>query len=236
VSSFNSSTSINILITEPFQSADPTQISIPVSQGNWTLTVPTGTVVASHLAGAIVTGLADGSVITPRLAATDGTITLDMPASQIVVGLGFQVQLQTLRFETGNPTVQGQRKTIGGVTARVEASLGFEIGVNQPDGSAQQPMQIAPFWPGMSPAPPPMPPIGQAALNSSTQPLYTDDIRIDQASGWDKHGQVALQQNLPLPLQLLAVIPEFLPGDTPDVAVSPRAPGTVAPAKAQLPY
>ena len=77
---------------------------------------------------------------------------------------------------------------------RVEQSLGFTIGVNQPDASAQSPTQFAANWTGMTPVPPPGKPIGLPPYQSSVTPLFTDDVRVPQASGWDKHGQVAIQQ------------------------------------------
>lgn len=63
---------------------------------------------------------------------------------------------------------------------------------------------------------------------SNVVPLWTGDIRIPVKGGFQKPGQVALQQDLPLPLQLLALIPEILPGDTPQTAASPREKGRQA--------
>lgn len=231
ITAVNSTTNVTVNVTQPFQTTEFGVGFATVQAGSWTLTEPTSTLIAPHLAGALVTGVADGLVITPRVAAAGGVITLDTPVTSAVVGLGFQVQMQTLRMESGQPTAQGQRKVIAGVTARVESSLGFEIGVNQPDGSAQSPQQLAPLWSGMHPAPPPDAPAGLAPYGSLIAPLYTDDVRVPTVSGWNKHGQVALQQNNPLPLQLLAVIPEFLEGDMPEINVSPRPPGSQAGAK-----
>lgn len=236
VTTLRSATIVEISIIQPFTSANPSPLLFTVPNGSWTMTEPVSSVRVPHLGSSMVTGLADGVVIPPQVAAADGTVTLAQPASNIVIGLPFQVQLQTLRPEMGQPTTQGQRKIVGGVTARVEQSLGFEIGVNQPDGSALSPQQFSPPWFGMSPAPPPGLPIDQGAATNPVPQLYTDDVRIPQAAGWDKHGQVALQQNLPLPLQLLDVVPEYLPGDSPETNVSPRAPGTTAPKGAPVPY
>ena len=98
---------------------------VPAAQGQWTLTQPQ-TVIGglNHLVGATVTGLADGNVIPNQTVAANGTITLTVPATSVVVGLGYQVQVQSMYLDIGNPTIQGQRKKIANVTARVQASGG----------------------------------------------------------------------------------------------------------------
>ncbi len=201
-------------ITRPITDIYPNgTMAIPAPFGTWTLTVPTQTVAGlNHLIGAEVTGVADGAIVTPRVVSPEGTITLDVPATQVVIGLGYQVQLQSLYLDGGNPTVQGQRKKIAAVTARVEASgVGMTIGSNQPDGSIQSPAQIQTLWQSMEPMNvKSVPPFG-----STVYPLYTGDVRIPVQGGFDTKGQVALQQLQPLPMQVLALIPEFSPGDLP---------------------
>lgn len=182
----------------------------PATSGNWTISTPI-TVVSglTALAGATVTGLADGVAIPPQVVTAAGTITLDTPASQITVGLAFKPQLQSVYLL--EETLQGQRKKIGQATARVQKSGPFKIGSNQPDGSVQSPIQIAPPWIGMADAPTP----AAAPYNSNTVPLFTGDIRIPVQGGYQKPGQVAVEQDLPYPLEILAFVPEVLTGDTP---------------------
>lgn len=186
--------------------------AFPAAPGSWTLGEPVSVIGGlQHLIGATVTGVADGDVIAPQTVAPDGTITLDTPASLVTVGLGFEVQIQTDYLETGNPTIQGQRKKIGGVTSRVNASSAFTVGGTQEDGGALSPMQVDVEWFDMQTAPD----MAMKAPNSDFMPLYTGDIRLPVLKGFDRRGQVAVQQLLPLPLELLAVVPEILPGDTP---------------------
>jgi hypothetical protein len=110
----------------------------PAAAGDWTVTAPVATISGlDHLIGATVTGLADGNVITPRVVSAIGTINLDAAASSVVVGLGFQAQLQSTYLDAGQPTLQGQRKKISAVTARIELSRGVKVGSNQPDGSTR---------------------------------------------------------------------------------------------------
>src|SRR6266446_440691 len=93
---------------------------------------------AQHLGGLAVTGLADGIVINFTMP-TSGTfvfgpggttgLTAIANASIVTVGLSFLPQLQTLRLDLGEPTVQGKRKKITAVTARVRQALGYPLAI-----------------------------------------------------------------------------------------------------------
>lgn len=201
---------------------------LPFDPGEWTLTVPTTTVTGLwHLVGQTVTGVADGTPIDPQVVAANGTITLAAPASAITVGLAFLPQLQSLYLvDDGGVTQQGRRKNLGAATVRVEASGSFEVGANQPDGSALSPMRVAVRWTNMEAAEIDtvglsQPPYGTADILDTTYvraaPLLTGDVRVQVAGGFAKPGQVAVQQPLPLPLQVLAFVPEVDTGDDPEM-------------------
>lgn len=224
INSYVNSTTVTADYTFPCAAVMPLLGNVlpPVAAGDWTLTQPVQVVGnLEHLAGQTVTGLADGFVITPRTVSTDGSVQLDQPATAITIGLGFVAQLQSLYLDTGEPTVQGQRKKLGAVTARVDSSAGFLGGSNQPDGSAQTPMQLAPSWNNLTefPNPNPSPYVGGA------QPFYTGDIRVPVQSSIAKPGQVCFQQSLPQPFNLLSLIPEAMQGDTPEQKAQPKGRG-----------
>jgi Ubiquitin-activating enzyme E1 FCCH domain len=185
----------------------------PQTAGDWSLTAPV-TVVSGldHLDGATVTGVADGQVIPPTVV-SGGSITLGTAASRIIIGLGFTAQLQTIKLDAGSPTVQGQRKKIAAVTIRLDASGAFMSGENQVDGSTLNPIQIAPQWNNLNVVPNRATP----NYNNPALPLYTGDVRVKLASNFATPGQVAVEQSAPLPLGILALIPELLPGDIPDI-------------------
>lgn len=209
----------NILvpITSVIQNGSNTpQIAL---SGNWTMTAPV-TILSGlrHLAGLTVTGLSDGVVIPPTVVNAQGSITLATAASSVTVGLAFKPQLQSVYLDAGEPTVQGQRKKIAAVTARIEASGSFKIGSNQPDGSIQSPQQVALPWSLVPADTTAQPEKAIAPYNSAATPLWTGDIRIPVTGGWSTHGQVAVEQDLPLPLQILAFVSEVLPGDNPSTA------------------
>lgn len=185
----------------------------PAASGDWTLTTPVSSISGlRYLAGMTVTGLYDGKVFPPTVVPANGVVALPEPASQVTVGLGFTAQLQSLYLDPQGVTLQGRRKKIADVISRVESSGSFVIGQNQPDGSTQSPVQIAPTWQNMTEAET----LARPPYNSTTVPLWTGDVRIPVFGGYGKYGQVAVQQSEPLPLQVLSFISEFVPGDTPE--------------------
>jgi hypothetical protein len=222
ITGFTNSKHVTADVIVPFTATIPdSEEALPrLAAGNWTMTAPVSTVTGlNHLIGAVVTGVADGEVIPPQIVSENGTIALDRPATNVVIGLGFVAQLQSLYLDAmDNPTIQGQRKRNAAVTARVEASRGFMVGANQPDGGAQSPIQIAPAWHGLTEVPSAgVPPYGQAA-----QPLFTGDVRVPLPGGYDTRGQIAFQQSAPLPMNVLALVTEYESGDQPQKGRKPK--------------
>jgi hypothetical protein len=180
----------------------------------------TGTVSGlGHLEGMTVTGLSDGRVIPPTVV-SGGAITLPWSDAQnVTVGLGYTCQLQSVYLDAGQPTVQGRRKNIFAVTARVRNSAGVTTGTNQPDGSAIAGDGAAyqtPAWSNMTPF---LPPPGQPEAAFG---FFTGDVRINTNADWKKPGQIAIEQKLPLPTEILALIPESLEGDMAETEIKPQ--------------
>ncbi len=138
-----------------------------------------------------------------------------------LVGLAFQAQFQSVYAEPGqSPTVQGRRKGITAATARIEASAGLKAGTNQIDGSTTFPPALAVPWGPLTPIPDKGTTYTAPSGGTVTQ-LFTGDERVNLLASWRKPGQVALQQDNPLPMNLLALIPEGLEGDAPEAGYSP---------------
>jgi hypothetical protein len=184
---------------------------------------PVGTISGlDHLDGLTVTGLSDGRVIPPTVV-SGGVITLPWhDAQNVVVGLPYTCQLQSVYLDTGQPTVQGRRKNIFAVTARVRNSAGVTTGTNQPDGSAIQgdgALYQTPAWSNMVPF---LPPPGQPEQAFG---FFTGDIRINTPADWRKPAQIAIEQLQPLPCEILALVPEVLEGDTVEAEIKPPQQG-----------
>lgn len=188
---------------------DPNNLPIPAISGTWSVSKPV-TVVSglNHLEGMTVTGLADGGVIVPQIV-TNGSITLQTAASCIVVGLPYTVQVQSMYMEAPSQTTnQGKRKDIQAVTVRLEQSRGISVGTNQPDQSVQ-PNQVNVPWTNMKQ----IKERNNLITAGTALPLFTGDERILVPGDWATNGQVAVQTTYPLPLNLLACIPEVSLGD-----------------------
>lgn len=214
VTSYVSGVQVLATITTPITYTvpnDPSNTPVAVGIGGWTITTPILTLTnLNHLDGLMVTGLADGNVITP-VTVVNNSITLPFPASRIVVGLAFLPQLQTVYLDPPSQTgtTQTKRKTVNSVGVRMESTRGISIGTNQPDTSVQ-PDNATVSWSGLIE-------IKQAA-NPATPgnaiPLFTGDYFMNVDSGWDEHGQVALQQNYPLGANINGIITYYNLGDT----------------------
>lgn len=214
ITSYISGTEIMADITQPITNIipnNPQNMPVPVAPNEWSIGTPTTTVSGlNHLEGMMVTILGDGSVFANQTV-VNGMVTLETACSQIVVGLAYLPQVQTLyldpKDQSGSETTQGKRKLIYAVTARVENSRGFSLGCNQPDSSTQ-PNEAAPNWINMTE-------IKEAPLTLG-QPieLTTGDFFSNISGDWDIPTQIALEQQYPLPVNLLALIPWVEVGDT----------------------
>lgn len=174
---------------------DPDGLMFPVDPGLWTITAPVTTVSGlGHLEGKVVYALADGLVQGPFTVA-GGSVTLPVAASNIIVGLKFTAQLQTLYLTTQgiqSGTDQGKRKQISGVTARVDCAAGLKAGTDFAY----------------------LTPIPELNENLATGSLFTGDSRVLSFPQWDSPGQTCIEQDLPLPATVLGIIVEVTPGDT----------------------
>lgn len=202
---------------------------IPYAESDfWTLAAPVTTLNIPHLAGMTLVGLADGVPLSGLVVGATGTVTLPFAASNVKVGLPYLPQFQS-PYANGQGVVQGARKVVPAVTVRVAASAPFQVGTNQPDGAAQNPPQLGPTW-TMAQFNPLNATGGQTPPTTYTSPggqtvtqLWTGDLRgISGGAEWNSKGQVAVQQPLPMALEILAVMPESLEGDVPEETYRPQ--------------
>lgn len=153
-----------------------------------------------HLIGQQVVGLADGVPVGPLTVTAQGTVALANAASLITLGLAYTPQLQTLQLDIGEPTIQGKRKKIPAVTARVQDTLGLSIGKTFSSLVAMKDLVIGNVG---------------TMTNAPVTDLVTGDARTIIDPSWDVPGQYCFQQSKPFPATILGVIPEIVVGDTP---------------------
>ncbi len=143
-----------------------------------------------HLANTAVAILADGNVITSLSVSVDGVVTFPRKFSRAQIGLSYTCDMETLDPEPSpTTTIQGKKKSIPVVTVRFENSRGLLIG---PDSSHLTEMKQREFEK-----------IGQPTA------LLTGDKEIRIETNWRSNGRLFLRQKDPLPLTILALIPEM---------------------------
>lgn len=144
----------------------------------------------SYLEGQTVQVLADGATHPDRVVAS-GAITLQVAAKLINIGLGYVSTLQTNRIEAGaaDGTAQGKTKRINKCVVRFYNTLGAKVG---PDSDSLDELQ---FRTGSDPmdAPP---------------PLFTGDKLLEFPGDYDFEGYIMVRQDSPLPMTVVAIMPQ----------------------------
>jgi hypothetical protein len=89
----------------------------------------------SHLAGRMVSILADGCTRPDVVVASDGTIMLADYANKIHVGLGYTSKLKPMDIEAGAQAgvAQGKKKRIHKVTVRLQDTMACKMGTSEDD-------------------------------------------------------------------------------------------------------
>lgn len=150
-----------------------------------------------HLEGKEVVALADGNVVL-NLTVESGSVTLPFEASVAHVGLSYEAVLKTLDLDLGMMqglgTVQGRQKSVAEVTFRVEKTRGIWLGTEdlpRDSGKMMEYKQRA-----------------TEAWNEAIQ-MYTGDFRITPLPDWTNGGNIVVKQFDPLPMTILAVMPDI---------------------------
>ena len=145
-----------------------------------------------HLIGQSVTILADGSTHPNKTVSATGTITLDRSSTTVQIGLGYNSTLQTMRLEAGSQdgTAQGKTKRIHNLTVRLFETVGLLVGKDTSN------LDRVPFR-------------SSAAAMDTAVPLFTGDKEIEFDADYDTDGFIVIQQNQPLPMNVIALYPQF---------------------------
>lgn len=153
-----------------------------------------------HLEGREVVALADGNVVR-GLTVSGGQVTLPYAASKVHVGLPMTASLQTLDLDLGQinglGTVQGRQKSVSEVCLRVENTRGIWIGSE--DGLRGDPRLVE--YKQRS----------TEAWNEAIQ-MFTGDIHMTPHWDWNTSARVWVKQFDPLPMTVLAIMPDVTIG------------------------
>jgi hypothetical protein len=148
-----------------------------------------------HLEGETVQVLVNGAAHPDRVVET-GAITLQEAATTASVGLGYESKLRTMRIESGaqDGTAQGKTKRITKVVFRFLNTLGAQAGPafdNTDTITFRKPSD----------------PMGQPPA------LFTGDKLVEWPNGYDFEGYVAIKQDQPLPMTVIAIMPQVVTQD-----------------------
>lgn len=153
-----------------------------------------------HLEGETVVALADGNVVRD-LVVTAGAITLPFEAEIAHIGLPFQATIKTLDLELGQVpglgTTQGRMKSVSEVTFRVERTRGVWMGAVDDTRESGKMLEYKQR--------------STEAWNEAIG-LYTGDLRITALPNWSTGGNVVVSQFDPLPMTILAIMPDITLG------------------------
>jgi hypothetical protein len=161
--------------------------SVPLVSSQWTRMVDSLSGL-DHLEGKEVAILADGDVH-PSRTVIEGSITLNRPCGVVHVGLAYTSTIQTLAIDNpGGETLFDKNKIVSKVSMLVESSRGIYAG---PDEAHLREHK-------------------QRKLEDYGEPtrLTTGLVEIQTVAQWDKQGLVMVQQKDPLPISVLAVVPQ----------------------------
>lgn len=144
-----------------------------------------------HLNNQTVSVLADGSAH-PDCVVSFGSITLQRAASRVQVGLPMTSTLQTTRIEAGagDGTAQGKMKRVNKCVIRFYNTLGANAG---PDENTLDEIEFRD--PSMPMDQPPA--------------IFTGDKLIEWPDGYNFDGYVMVKQTQPLPMTVVAIMPQL---------------------------
>lgn len=147
-----------------------------------------------HLEGKTVSILADGAVH-PQRVVTGGSITLDIEASTVQIGLPIEADLQTLplavQLQDGS-FGQGRFKNVNKVWLRVYRSSGIFVGPSASELTEAKQRTTENY--GAPPA------------------LKSEEITIMLTPSWADSGQIFVRQSDPLPLTVVSMTAEVALG------------------------
>lgn len=150
-----------------------------------------------HLNGVECQVIADGYVH-PVRTPSGGSITLERDASVVHVGLFAPAKAQTMRIEAGsaNGTAQAKIKVIEKVTFRLYASTAGKYGIRDEVTAQYHLMDRLPSDPMTGPV-----------------ALRDEDAEHTWPAGYEKDGRIYFEQDVPLPLNVLAIFPVVTTND-----------------------
>lgn len=145
-----------------------------------------------HLEGLDVAVLADGNEV-KGLTVQNGAITLPRAAEVVHVGLPYTPAIETLDIDDGGPSLKGRKVSVSEVILELEKTRGGWVGPKTEDGFTGELMEIKPRFDDDG---------------YDTISLRTGKSRLSIQPHWSRGGGLRIEQRSPLPMAILAIIPD----------------------------
>ena len=175
---------------------DDDNTPLEIESGDWTLdTLATIMSGLGHLEGESVAILSDGNVEAEKVV-TNGSITLEAPATCVTIGLPYQCVAQTLPLTATDEIIEGKRKRVVGSSVRVADTRGLKSGA-QLDKLYEMRDRTTEVY-------------GEPTVLQNK----TETILIE--ARFDKQGQTFYVQDYPLPATILGLVYDLEIGDDSD--------------------
>lgn len=144
-----------------------------------------------HLEGKTVSILADGHVH-PQQVVTSGTVTLQYCASVVHIGLPYTADMKTLPLSVQGQQIRDKQKLIAKVKMICEESVGVFAGPDANHLMEYKQRSTENYDEAIAPA--------------------TGMFEVSTIAEWNENGVVMIRQSDPLPLTVLAIIPDVTIG------------------------
>lgn len=164
---------------------------IPLRSGQWTTALPfTEIENLWHLEGETVSIVADG-VPQDEQVVTNGKVTLPEEATIAFVGLPFTARAKSLPLTSQNQLIEGRRKRIVGMGARVERTKGLQAGRTENE---------------------------LYDVERGGDPILMKNGMLHEllSTSWEDDSSIVFVQSKPLPVTLLSLITDMEVGDDTD--------------------
>ena len=160
-----------------------------------------------HLEGETVKVVADGAVQSDKTV-TGGSITLDLAASKVHVGLSYGWVYRGMKLPYGSQTGPGvgQTKTVNGLVLVLRDCASFDYAIDLAgDGDEEQTSLVFAPVPFRKPTDP----------MSAAAPLFSGEVPVDPpyGNGFNTDPRVVMMGSAPLPWTLLGIQPRINEGE-----------------------
>jgi hypothetical protein len=193
--SYSSATQVKVDIIRPITQLIP-ETDDPLPSSEWTMDTPVSAVSGLWAYEDMeLTGLFDGNYLPPQKV-VNGQITLPVPATRVILGLGYESIAQNLPPTLTNERIEDKRKMAYGLALRVKDTRGLKVGTSFDNLYA----------------------VPERTTELAGEPTDLQrGIKVVSISGlWREDLQEIFKVDVPLPVTILGFITQMEVGDDPN--------------------